>query len=221
MPLILTIDDSPSLETYDLLDFLKSHQINAVFFCVGKNILKEKDVIKEIISKGNLVANHSFSHEKFSKKNVNIRYEIEETHKIISELYNELGMQFSKRFFRFPYQDKGIGWNPIKIVFRHYSYRFILAQSTLKSLGYINFPKEFTQTDNLLLKIFMNDIDVFTNLNFKDWKPKNLSAILSKIERLNLSKNYILQLHDKKGLLENTKKIIEKLIEKNAQFVLP
>ena len=220
MPFILTIDDSPTSKTDKLLDFLSEQNIHALFFCIGKEMKNFPEVIDKMILNGHIVGNHSFSHKKFSKIN-NINEEIDKTDKLIEWFYKKNGKKRDRKYFRFPYQDKGVGWNPIKLIFRAYSQKFILAQSILKSLGYENFPLKFRETNNIFLKDFINDLDVFTNLNLKDWKTNNSNSILRKINKLDIDKNYILQLHDKDNTLDNTIEIIKKIKNKGARFVLP
>ena len=61
--LALTFDDGPHPGTTPLiLDVLKKHQIQAVFFCTGENIEKNKLLAYRIINDGHLIGNHTNSH---------------------------------------------------------------------------------------------------------------------------------------------------------------
>lgn len=63
----LTFDDGPDPEiTSWVLDFLKSKNIKASFFCVGANVEKHPDLYKRILEEGHTVGNHSMRHEKGS-----------------------------------------------------------------------------------------------------------------------------------------------------------
>lgn len=61
----LTFDDGPSEFTLEVLELLKKHNAKATFFCIGKNIEKHPEIVKQIITEGHLVGNHSYSHSKF------------------------------------------------------------------------------------------------------------------------------------------------------------
>ena len=64
----LTFDDGPIPEiTPWILDFLKSKNIKATFFCVAENVLKHPEIYKRIINEGHKVGNHSFNHNNGSK----------------------------------------------------------------------------------------------------------------------------------------------------------
>ncbi len=59
----LTFDDGPmAKETRDIMRVLKSHEVPATFFFIGKNVLKNPDVAKEVADAGFEIGNHSFSH---------------------------------------------------------------------------------------------------------------------------------------------------------------
>ena len=59
----LTFDDGPHPEaTPFVLDELKRFNAKGTFFCVGENVVKEKEIYNRIISEGHAVGNHSFSH---------------------------------------------------------------------------------------------------------------------------------------------------------------
>ncbi|GAW89019.1 polysaccharide deacetylase [Flavobacterium psychrophilum] len=47
-----------------VLDVLKKHNAKATFFCIGKNAEKHPEIIKQIISEGHIVGNHSYNHSR-------------------------------------------------------------------------------------------------------------------------------------------------------------
>ena len=61
----LTFDDGPSIFTLEVLELLKKYNAKATFFCIGKNIEKHPEIVKQIIIEGHLVGNHSYNHSKF------------------------------------------------------------------------------------------------------------------------------------------------------------
>jgi len=59
----LTFDDGPHEKfTPQVLDLLREHQIKASFFCIGKNVEKHPDIVKQIVREGHIIGNHSYSH---------------------------------------------------------------------------------------------------------------------------------------------------------------
>ena len=59
----ITFDDGPMLGKTDLvLDILKQNNIPATFFCIGKNIETNTELLKRIDHEGHIIGNHSYSH---------------------------------------------------------------------------------------------------------------------------------------------------------------
>ncbi|MEE4198156.1 MAG: polysaccharide deacetylase family protein [Bacteroidales bacterium] len=61
----ITFDDGPNEYTRDVLKILDQYNIKATFFCIGKNIEKNKDILQEIDDQGHIIGNHSWSHHKW------------------------------------------------------------------------------------------------------------------------------------------------------------
>lgn len=59
----LTFDDGPNPETTPkILEILNKHGVKGAFFLIGKNIDGNESLVKEIISGGHIIGNHSMSH---------------------------------------------------------------------------------------------------------------------------------------------------------------
>ncbi len=59
----LTFDDGPNRYcTSEILKILEKEKIKGTFFCIGKNVVKNPELYKEIIVKGHSIGNHSMSH---------------------------------------------------------------------------------------------------------------------------------------------------------------
>jgi peptidoglycan/xylan/chitin deacetylase (PgdA/CDA1 family) len=54
----LTIDDSPTDFTEEILDVLKDHNVRATFFVISSLIEGRQDVMDRIIAEGHEIANH-------------------------------------------------------------------------------------------------------------------------------------------------------------------
>lgn len=59
----LTFDDGPTPEvTPWVLEILKEHDIKAVFFCIGNNIVKHPDIFNQVVQAGHTIGNHTYNH---------------------------------------------------------------------------------------------------------------------------------------------------------------
>jgi len=61
--LYLTFDDGPHHKaTSFVLDTLKQYNAKATFFCIGKNVIENRDIYNRIITEGHTVGNHTQNH---------------------------------------------------------------------------------------------------------------------------------------------------------------
>ncbi|HRH65756.1 MAG TPA: polysaccharide deacetylase family protein [Bacteroidia bacterium] len=59
----LTFDDGPSAKfTPAILDILKAMNVKATFFCIGRNIEGNENILKRMHAEGHTIGNHSYSH---------------------------------------------------------------------------------------------------------------------------------------------------------------
>lgn len=59
----LSFDDGPHPQhTPQLLDLLREQQVPATFFCIGRNIRGNEELLRRIIAEGHLIGNHTWSH---------------------------------------------------------------------------------------------------------------------------------------------------------------
>jgi peptidoglycan/xylan/chitin deacetylase (PgdA/CDA1 family) len=105
----LTFDDGPSeTVTTQILDILKSENVNATFFLIGKYVEKDdasKNLVKREIAEGNAIGIHSYSHDYkylFPKGKINLENCMSDFEKTDKVLKNVLGQDFSTRAIRFP-----------------------------------------------------------------------------------------------------------------------
>lgn len=105
----LTFDDGPSTEnTKNILNILDEYNVKATFFVTGSSVEENeqtKKLLKEEVSKGHAIGNHTYSHnyKKLYPGNVidaqGFMNEIEKTNKVLKEV---LGDEFNTRVIRFP-----------------------------------------------------------------------------------------------------------------------
>jgi len=135
--IILTIDDCPSKDFKDLLDYLIKNRYKAVLFCVGKDLENEKNkkLIIKSIKHGFLIGNHSYSHPNFRYLSLlKSKEEISKTDKLIENLYKRANIDRPLKIFRFTHYFEG-GLKKWKL------------QRFLKDLGYKNpyYSRKFFQ----------------------------------------------------------------------------
>lgn len=64
----LTFDDGPSTTmTPRVLDLLDKHGIKATFFLQGKHVDAHPDLAREVVERGHVVGNHSYTHPRFTQ----------------------------------------------------------------------------------------------------------------------------------------------------------
>ena len=62
----LSFDDGPAgTKTARILDILKDNNTEAAFFCIGKNMPANEELVKRISREGHIIGNHSYSHNLF------------------------------------------------------------------------------------------------------------------------------------------------------------
>lgn len=83
--LAMTFDDGPHRTiTPQLLDYLKSKNIQCTFFVVGPNVQAYPDIIQRMVADGHEIANHTWSHPILTScSDAKIRSELQRTEDII------------------------------------------------------------------------------------------------------------------------------------------
>lgn len=96
----LTFDDGPNSITPQILALLQQHNAKATFFCIGKNIEKYPEILKQTNQAGHIIGNHSFSHSHFFDfyRKDKVVDELLQTNAIIQKLIGK-----KSTFFRPPY----------------------------------------------------------------------------------------------------------------------
>jgi len=107
---LLTIDDVPSARFGEKLEWLTREGFPAVLFCWGEKMEGNEALLVQAIEAGFVLANHSWSHPRFSELTWDqATQEIVRTEDLLEDLYRRAGMARRHRSFRFPYLDPGSG----------------------------------------------------------------------------------------------------------------
>ncbi|MBK9925356.1 MAG: polysaccharide deacetylase family protein [Anaerolineales bacterium] len=244
----LTIDDAPSRDFTAKMEFLYGHKIPAIFFCEGRFIQQRKEAVCTAIERGFVIGNHAFSHPHFSDRSVEeCKQEIQKTDELIESVYRLAGVEWSAKYFRFPYFDSGgdesgtayeSKWNRPASEWFQYSRkeRRDELQQYLRELGYrqprfegIN-PKYFDT--NLLADVDVrctyDQAEYWLNEATAPWGLSEEAVILARIEEdlpydgrsLNCKDTVdIILVHDHEKTTALFYRIIERYMEKGIQFL--
>lgn len=110
----LTIDDSPSKNTDELIDFLVSRGVPALLFVRGAFMEEPENFAKIVraIEKGFVIGNHSYAHDRTSEAGFESQTaQILKTQELIERAYNQANEPLPNRYIRFPHMDRGMaGW---------------------------------------------------------------------------------------------------------------
>ncbi len=233
----LTIDDSPTKDFKQKIDFLAKNKIPAIIFCIGRLIEKHPKEVEYAIKKGFIIGNHSYSHPRFSRINLEQAYEeILKTDKLIEQTYKNTRTKRPIKIFRFPYGDKG--GDPINLVIIG-RFKFLknpFAKNKKRALQEILSNLEYTQPSFQNIKYpyykefnLDSDKDVFWTYDCEEYWL-SLESVLKKIEMHNprqggdLSNPHsedIILIHDHEKTTKEFPIIIEALIKKGIKFKLP
>lgn len=102
--ILLSFDDGPNIETTPLiLEKLKENSIRALFFCVGENVKKYPDLVRQIVGEGHIIGNHTYSHSNINLFAKNVDESIGKCSEAIEKITREL-----PKFFRPPHGQIGL-----------------------------------------------------------------------------------------------------------------
>lgn len=111
MQAYLTIDDSPTPYTNELLDDLSARGIPALFFVRGDMIETYGDeALRRAVAMGFSIGNHMVTHTRTSTMEfADVKQEIEIMYDKINDIYHSEGIKNPPLYFRFPHMDRGTG----------------------------------------------------------------------------------------------------------------
>ena len=104
--LALTFDDGPGPHTLQVASLLSRHSIRATFFFVGKHVLSNRRIVREVKSLGHAIGNHTHTHKNLPQISPNVEVivsEVLQAHRLISDCIGE-----QVRYFRAPWG----AWSP-------------------------------------------------------------------------------------------------------------
>lgn len=234
----LTIDDAPTVDFRAKIDYLAERNIPAIFFCIGRLLEERPADTVYAIHKGFVIGNHTYSHPHCSELTVaECCEEIQRTHEIVEDIYQQAEVPRPGRFFRFPYGDKGgLQPNAYAPLSAEGAARKTAIQRYLRELGYtqpafpdVTYP-HFRQAG------LLEDVDWYWTYDCFEWSVHNenpvygitsLEKVLARMDEnaptggrgLNVAGSAeIILTHDHAESTEIFWPIVERLAEKGMQF---
>ncbi len=233
----LTIDDAPSTDFADKLNFLDRNNIPAVWFCQGNYMQERPDMVIDAIRRGYIIGNHSYSHPSFDAISTDEGIEeIRVTDAIINHLYDCAGVPRLQRYFRFPYGNKGHGDDPEQISSAESWLKRHALQYYLRELKYT--PPHFDDITNPFFNSLLSEADWYWTYDSRDWEtnhpdiPGKLHTheqVVAELDRWKPENGNnhrgaaeMILVHDFPGVAHPLfSKIITRMLEKGFQFNLP
>ncbi len=233
----LTIDDSPSVNFEEVVNYLVEMKIPAIFFCEGRKLEKRIDIVINAIRKGFIIGNHSYNHPKFSEISIKeAQDQIIKTDEIIDNIYNQSDISRPIKLFRFPFLNNGSSNDYLECDWNNEHVKAI--QKILEDLGYTQ-PK-FKQIDYdwFIEAGFSKCLNVNCTYDSFDWCLKegeecfgyhDLQTVLNRIDEdipeggrgINYPEsNEIIMMHNWISI-NDFKAIINKFLTKGIEFRIP
>lgn len=106
----LTIDDTPSARTNDLVDALIKRSVPAILFCRGDLLEENPEPVIRAIQKGFMIGNHGYHHKRASVLGYDAACKnIDHCDALIETCYQKAGVKRHGKYYRFAYMDRGMG----------------------------------------------------------------------------------------------------------------
>nr|POE56361.1 putative 30.6 kda protein in fuma 3'region [Quercus suber] len=99
--LALTIDDTPSEFTGNILELLKANDARATFFVIGGQVSGREDILADIVRNGHELGNHAMHDEPSLRKSTpDLAAEINQVDAMIEAAYKAAGTDRRAHYFR-------------------------------------------------------------------------------------------------------------------------
>ncbi len=119
----LTFDDGPSVNTEKILKILNENNVKASFFLIGKNAENNSNLVKEEVADGEVVGNHTYSHQLNYKEGPDVF--VNDINRCQDILKSILGTSYKLKLVRFPGGSFGPRIVPFRNAVTKAGYRFI------------------------------------------------------------------------------------------------
>jgi len=166
----LTFDDGPTPEVLPvILKTLDVYKIPATFFCVGENMQKHPDLVKEMLKGGHAIGNHTHNHiSGWRVKNKTYFENVEACHKV-----------YKSKLFRPPYgRLRASQANELKKKYKIIMWDVLSYDYDKKVLPEICFRNVIDATKSGSVIVFHDNIKALKNLEYA--LPRSIDFLLKK-----------------------------------------
>ncbi len=226
----LTIDDSPSEHTTDLVDFLVTRNVPAILFVRGDLLEKNPLPIEYAIQNDLTIGNHSYAHKPAGyMEPQEWANDLELCEHLIEAAYRRLDIERQAKYYRFPYIDRGDG-------IKHEQTDQSTIQENNKTqilqdyLHEQHFYQQFKKMPRSYPKRAYDCLYTFTT---RDWMlndkhrgkhaVKSLDDLKARVDADEMLKNeehhHVILMHDQPGNHEEVCALIDYFLEKNFEFL--
>ena len=225
----LTIDDSPSPNTEQLVDFLSEHNIPAILFVRGQHLEQNPRAIEYAIKKGLRIGNHSYAHKPAGEMEPQEwADDLELCDHLIEAAYRRCNLPRPAKYYRFPYIDRGDGIKIEQIDNEH-----IKENDKTKVLQHYLHKEGFRQPFKFMPPNYPAKLDdCLYTYTARDWMlsdkhrghqeiktREDLIARATNDEVLKKDQRHVLLLHDQPGMIEDAMALIKYFLENNFTFL--
>jgi len=209
------------------MDYLLGKGVPAIWFCTGALIERRPGYALKAIEKGFLLGNHSYDHPRFSDlETEDGAVQIRRTDAILERLHGEGGISSYRKYFRFPYGDKGAGHKAA-------------LQGLLREMGYCPAPSIDLTCRSYHSPGLGLDVDWYWTYDVMDWsihsgEPQqgvdSIEKVLARMDEDDPENGKgltsgdsaeIILLHDHEETSQYFKRIVDSLLAKRLSFQLP
>jgi peptidoglycan/xylan/chitin deacetylase (PgdA/CDA1 family) len=226
----LTIDDSPSERTDDLVDFLLERKVPALLFISGKYMDANPAPIIRAIEKGFLIGNHGYDHEPAGDISFDQwREDFEKVEAQIEAAYESAGKTRNIKTYRFPYIDRGDGVRVERAAASGEGDAITdtpevrRIQQYLKQRGivqpFVGAPKAYPSNAADSLFTFTSGDWMLTARHKGKWEYKTLDDLKARIDAHQPQGNEVLLMHDQAEIFDVFCALVDYLLEKDFEFL--
>ncbi len=234
----LTIDDSPSIHTGDMVNFLAKRDIPALLFVRGDLVAQNPAPIVNAIQHGFYIGNHSYGHRPYGEMSYDeCIADIKSCEDEIEKCYKVAGVSRPGKYFRFPYLDRGNGdrverhFDSVANVDINDDEKITALQNYLKNMGFHQPFKKCAHPlyDNPSIKAAADCLMTFTSYDWMlttrhigKWPFHSIDDLKKRIDQdhnLQNSEGNILIFHDQSETFETFQSLIDHMIERDYTFL--
>jgi peptidoglycan/xylan/chitin deacetylase (PgdA/CDA1 family) len=232
----LTIDDSPSSHTDEMIDYLVDKKIPALLFVRGDLLEGNPAPIIRAIKHGFVIGNHSYAHKPFGEYTYEQAIDdIEKCDRLIDQAYEKSSIKRPGKYFRSPYLDRGDG-DRIERHFEQSSNIDINADERVIKIQNYLCDNGFTQPFKTNHPLYQNQsiasaadclmtyssFDwMLTKRHVGKWDYKNIDDLKHRIDESDMKKfdGNITIFHDQEETFDTFKSLIDHMIIKGYKFL--